>query len=65
MSPSYPLTSGRGQETPSISLDPKDVPYVALAMATATPLLTGDKKLIDSPGKKIKILTLNEAVRLV
>lgn len=45
--------------------DPKDIPYVALAMATATPLLTGDKKLIESLGEKIKILTLNEAVRLV
>ena len=65
MSSSYPLTSGRGQEARSICLDPKDVPYVALAMATAPPLLTGDKKLIDGPGEKIKILTPNKAVRLV
>jgi len=34
-------------------------------MATAPPLLTGDKKLIDGPGEKIKILTPNKAVRLV
>ncbi|CUX76891.1 hypothetical protein CHITON_0112 [Thermococcus chitonophagus] len=45
--------------------DPKDVPYVALAMATATPILTGDKKLIRKIEDRVKILPLNEAVRMV
>jgi len=52
-------------EAQRICPDPKDVPYVALAMATATPLLTGDRKLIDGLEGRIKILMLNEALKLV
>lgn len=53
------------EEAKRICPDPKDVPYVALAMATATPILTGDKKLTREIKDKVKILPLNEAVRMV
>ncbi|AMM54228.1 PIN domain-containing protein [Pyrococcus kukulkanii] len=51
------------EEAKRICPNPKDVPYVALAMATATPILIGDKKLTIKD--KVKILPLNEAVRMV
>ncbi|MFA4646320.1 PIN domain-containing protein [Pyrococcus kukulkanii] len=53
------------EEAKRICPDPKDVPYVALAMATATPILAGDKKLTREIKDKVKILPLNEAVRMV
>lgn len=40
--------------------DPKDIPYVALALALNVPLLTGDKKLVESVGGHIKVYTPRE-----
>ncbi|NJF25654.1 PIN domain-containing protein [Thermococcus sp. Bubb.Bath] len=42
--------------------DPKDIPYVALALALNVPLLTGDKKLAESVGGYIKVYTPREVL---
>jgi len=53
------------EEAKRVSTDPKDAPYVALAMALDVPLLTGDKKLAESVKGRVKVLTLRDALELV
>ncbi|BAD85048.1 hypothetical protein, conserved [Thermococcus kodakarensis KOD1] len=45
--------------------DPKDIPYVALALALNVPLLTGDKKLAKSVGGYIKVYTPREVLNFL
>jgi predicted nucleic acid-binding protein len=45
--------------------DPKDVPYVALALALNVPLLTGDRKLSESVKYHIKVYTPREVLDIL
>ncbi len=49
----------------NICSDQKDVPYVALAIALNAPLLTGDKRLIESVKGSVNVLSLRQAQELV
>ncbi|CAD5245067.1 PIN domain-containing protein [Thermococcus camini] len=49
-----------------ITPDPKDAPYVALALAFNVPLATGDKGLIDGlKGSEVQILTPHDLAKIV
>ncbi|WP_158523803.1 PIN domain-containing protein [Thermococcus henrietii] len=49
-----------------ITPDPKDVPYVALALAFNVPLATGDKALREGlKGSEVQVLTPNDLAKIV
>jgi len=49
-----------------ITPDPKDVPYVALALAFNVPLATGDKALSKGlKGSEVQVLTPNDLAKIV
>ncbi|ASJ03477.1 hypothetical protein A3L09_09495 [Thermococcus profundus] len=53
------------EKAKEICLDPKDIPYVALALALNVPLLTGDRKLAESIRGYIKVYTPREVLDLL
>ena len=53
------------QEGEKLSPDPKDVPYVALAIALGVPLLTGDLKLRKGLEGKLKVYSPSELLALL
>jgi predicted nucleic acid-binding protein len=56
----------RIEEARAISPDPYDVLYVATVLATGSPLLTGDKRLISALGEQgLPVMTLSEEVELL
>lgn len=49
-----------------ITPDPKDVPYVALALAFNVPLATGDKALREGlKGSEVQVITPNDLAKIV
>jgi len=49
-----------------ITPDPKDVPYVALALAFNVPLATGDKSLREGlKGSEVQVITPTELAKIV
>ncbi|QDA32099.1 hypothetical protein FH039_11520 [Thermococcus indicus] len=54
------------QRAIEISPDPKDAPYVALALSFNVPLATGDKKLREGlKGSEVRLLTPNDLAKIV
>ncbi len=52
-------------EAEKLSPDPKDVPYVALALTLEVPILTGDMKLRKGIGGKLKVYSPSELLNLL
>ncbi|AJC72043.1 hypothetical protein X802_07620 [Thermococcus guaymasensis DSM 11113] len=52
-------------EALSLSPDPKDVPYVALALALNLPLVTGDLKLRNTIRDRIVVYSPSELLKLM
>ncbi|WP_297507012.1 PIN domain-containing protein [Thermococcus sp.] len=59
------IFSGKLGEAEKLSPDPKDVPYVALAMALEIPLLTGDLKLREKIEGELKVYSPSELLAVL
>ena len=53
------------EEALSLSPDPKDVPYVALALALSLPLVTGDLKLKNAIKDRIVVYSPSELLKFM
>ncbi|WP_099210753.1 PIN domain-containing protein [Thermococcus henrietii] len=53
------------EEALSLSPDPKDAPYVALALALSLPLVTGDLKLKNAIKDRIAVYSPSELLKLM
>ena len=53
------------EEALSLSPDPKDIPYVALALALNLPLVTGDLKLKNAIRDRIVVYSPSELLKLI